>query len=89
MTIFSTPNLRLLSLTREQNIATKTTGIILHDFTIITTGKLVILIAMILDNPDIVTKIAQGSIFLLGSEVYYDDVSLLFIKYPNIHAIPA
>lgn len=84
--IFYTPSLRLLSLTLEQNMATNTTGMILQDLTIITTGKLVILIATILDKAEIVTKIAQGSIFLLGIKEA-SDVKFLLIRYPKIHAI--
>lgn len=59
----SAPNLRALSLTLEQKNPTKTTGMMLHDFIIITIGKLVILIASILDNADTVTKIAHRNIF--------------------------
>lgn len=64
----SAPNFRVSSLTLEQKNPTKTTGIILHDF-IITIGKLVILIANILDNADTVTKIAQINILPDGRQV--------------------
>jgi hypothetical protein len=56
-------------LTLEQKIPTNTTGIILHDFIIITIGKLVILIAKILDRADTVTSIAHITIFLSGNSV--------------------
>ena len=65
----SAPNFRVSSLTLEQKNPTKTTGIILHDFIIITIGKLVILIANILDNADTVTKIAQINILPDGRQV--------------------
>lgn len=59
MTILSGPNLSALSLTLEQKKPTNTTGMMLHDLIIITTGKLVNLIAIILAKADTVIKIAQ------------------------------
>lgn len=59
VTILSAPNFRALSLTFEQKNPTKTTGIMLQDLIIITIGKLVILMANMLDNADTVTKIAH------------------------------
>lgn len=59
MTIFSGPSFSALSLTLEQKKPTKTTGMILQDLNIITTGKLVNLIAIMLAKADTVIKIAQ------------------------------
>ena len=69
MTIFYAPSFSESSLTLEQQMPTNTTGIMLHDLIIITIGKLVSLIAKILDSADIVTKIAQISTFLTGNSV--------------------
>lgn len=69
ITILSLPNFRALSLTLEQKNPTNTTGMMLQDFIIITIGKLVILIASILDNADTVTKIAHKNIFRDGTLV--------------------
>ncbi len=44
--------------------------------------------ATILDSAEIVTKIAQGNIFLLGI-AEESEVKFLFIRYPNVHAIAA
>lgn len=88
MTTLSAPNFNALSLTFEQKKPTKTTGIILQDFIIITMGKLVILIAMILDNADTVIKIAHISIFRDGRVVEGYLHFLLSIK-PISHATVA
>jgi hypothetical protein len=65
--IFYTPSFNESSLTLEQKIPTNTTGMILQDLIIITTGKLAILIAKILDSADTVTRIEQISIFFVGN----------------------
>jgi hypothetical protein len=67
--IFSIPSFNESSLTLEKKIPTNTTGIMLQDLIIITIGKLVILIAKILDSADTVTRIEQISIFFVGNRV--------------------